>query len=337
MPLLSALAWSVIAVMAYLNPSGTEAISRAGPQTVMLLALAAGAAFAFPCLALRSRDRATLIRRTALTLAALLAMAWYFALTYHRDFLVFATEAILLAFLTVLIRLESVLGTTRRREVYRSLSVAAFVTFVLWAVWLIMMSYAIVTRVEPRWIESIAYNLVNGLIALGLLITAATLHARERRTLACRNGVIYLDDRRLSDVLSPQENRIVGAFLTAPGHQHTCRTLLTALHSELPAPSELPDPSEGADAATSREAIVECDRCLAERWTASNCAAYRNLKNRITATKKYLELLQIGTIVPVSENTRDIKETGWLLRLFDDVRFVREGRRHSVRTADEAH
>jgi hypothetical protein len=315
-PFLSALGWSVIAVMTYLNPSGTQAVSRAGPGTTMLFALSTGAAFALPCVALRSRDRAALIRRTALALVALLAMAWYFALTYHRDFFVFATEAVLLTFLTVLIRLESVLGTTRRREVYRSRSVAAFVTFVLWAGWLMLMPYAIVTRVEPRWIESIAYNLVNGLIALGLLIAAATLHARERRTLACRNGVIYLDDRRLPDVLSPQENRIVAAFLASPAHWHTCRSLLSVLRSEAVASQDLPDATAAHDPA------IDCDRCLEERWTASNCAAYRNLKNRISATKKYLELLQIGTIVPVSENTRDIKETGWLLRLFDDVRIV---------------
>jgi hypothetical protein len=44
------------------------------------------------------------------------------------------------------------------------------------------------------------------------------------------------------------------------------------------------------------------------------------LKNRINDAKKYLELLQIGTIVPAEENRREIKIAGWRLRLFDDVR-----------------
>ena len=62
---------------------------------------------------------------------------------------------------------------------------------------------------------------------------------------------------------------------------------------------------------------------MAENWTAYDCATYRNLKNRINDAKKYLELLQIGTIVPAEENRREIKITGWRLRLFDDVRLVR--------------
>jgi hypothetical protein len=322
-PALSSVAWSAITVMAFLNPSGTEAVSWSGTEAIGACALGAVAAFALPCLALRAEDGATLVRRAVFALIALLAMAWAFAIVCHRDFLVFATQAILIVFLTVLLKLETILTSPRRRAVYRATSTAAFVTFVLWTGWLMMMSYAIVTRDEPRWIESIAYNLVNGLIALGLLIAAATLRDRERRSLTCRNGVVHLDERDISAILSPQENRIVVAFLTAPSHRHTCRSLLAQLRTT---PGFDPTDAESVaalpDDPAVQEAAVDCDRCIDERWTATNCAAYRNLKNRISATKKYLELLQIGTIVPVSENAREIKERGWLLRLFDDVRVV---------------
>lgn len=65
--------------------------------------------------------------------------------------------------------------------------------FLLWIGWLMMMSYTIVTRTEPRWIESTAYNLVNGLIGLGLLLTATTLGDRAKRTVVCKGESVYLD------------------------------------------------------------------------------------------------------------------------------------------------
>jgi hypothetical protein len=152
------------------------------------------------------------------------------------------------------------------------------------------------------------------LIGLGLLLTATTLGDRAKRTVVCKGESVYLDARNISGLLSPQEVRLVRAFLAAADHTHTCRSLLIYIQA-----------TDGGDDPVAVVPTVDCDRCMELRWTASNCPAYRNLKNRINATKKYLELLQIGTIVPVSESPRETKEAGWRLRLFDDVRVAPHG------------
>jgi hypothetical protein len=146
---------------------------------------------------------------------------------------------------------------------------------------------------------------VNGLIGFYLLWTAGLLRERGKRILRVEGNSVFLDQRDLSPVLAAHENRMLIAFLAQADHIHTCNTLLEALNGDHERP--------------------ECVRCLDERWTASNCGAYRNTKNRIGDLKKYLELLQVGTIIPVSENPKLIKEAGWKLRFFDDVRFVSTG------------
>jgi hypothetical protein len=43
-------------------------------------------------------------------------------------------------------------------------------------------------------------------------------------------------------------------------------------------------------------------------------------KNYLAKIKRKLEMLHIGDIVPATEGSHAIKEAGWYLRLFDDVR-----------------
>lgn len=300
LPALSALAWLTIAVMALLNPSDTIPATSSGLWAIAALAGSGVLACALPFAVLKGRDKRSFVRRFVSAFIALVSMGWVFALTLHRDFFVYTTQIILILFTILLVRLDEMVQTERRARVLRAVSAGALAAFLLWIGWLMMMSYTIVTRAEPRWIESTAYNLVNGLIGLGLLLTTTTLHDRAKRTVTYRNGSLYLDDRNVSEVLSRQEALLVRAFLAKADHTHTCQSLLRSIR-----------------------VAADCDRCREQMWTASNCPAYRNLKNRINATKKYLELLQIGTIVPVSESSRDTKESGWRLRLFDDVRLAR--------------
>lgn len=297
--------------MALLNPSDTIAPGLGGISAVLALAVSSLVVFLMPYWVLRGPTRGPFIRRFGMSAVGLIGLAWLFALEFHRDFFVFPTQIVLILVSIALTRLDDFVRTDRRLPVYPWVSVGVFVVFALWIGWLMIMSYAIVTRTEPRWIESTAYNLLNGVIGLGLLSTGITIRDRVKRTVVYRDGAIFLDDRNVSALLSPQEARIVDAFFSVPQYTHTCRSLAAHLVSRS---------TEGAESLVSPELQLDCERCLAERWTASQCHAYRNLKNRISDTKKYLELLQIGTIVPISENPREIKEAGWCLRLFDDVR-----------------
>ncbi len=316
-PVVSVAAWIVIGVMAYLNPSGTVPIAGSGIIPILPFVVGTGAAYLLPSATLGVTPARSFVSLFIVSPLILIGLVWVNAILLHRDFFVYGTQVVIIFFTILLVRLDDLGIVSRKKEVFRAVSSGAYIAFTLWVGWLMMMSYAIVTRAEPRWIESTAYNLVNGVIALVLLVTASTLRDREKRILSCREDRFYLDERDISALLTPQECRIVGAFLTGQQNTHTCRSLLEYLRTAVPA---------GGDDLIQRDSPTECSRCLLERWTASNCAPYRNLKNRISDTKKYLELLQIGTIVPVSENPREIKETGWVLRLFDDVRVARDER-----------
>lgn len=308
-PIIAFLAWVTILAMVVLDPSRTlpaHAVDRGRFLIIIVSTLAVGVG---PNVPLRAATRRLFYTGLALSLFFALLSAVVAGSMVHRDFFAYMSPAILLHLTIILFRIDDFELVRRGFDVYSHIITGAIVVFSLWVGWLMLMSWAIVTRAEPRWIESTAYNVNNGLIGLLFLSAAITLRDRARRTIRLRNGALFLDDRNLSDHLSPQEHRFVLTFLAARGAPVTCRDLIERLTETDPEPV-----TGGA---------VECSRCLVERWTASDCSVFRNLKNRINSTRKYLELLQIGAIVPVSENPREIKERGWRLRLFDDVRIDR--------------
>jgi len=313
-PLLSLGSWFVIAVMAVLNPSGTVPMESLSLFGVALLAMGAICSWLLPYWSITRKSRGDFLSALLIGMIALIGLAWGGASVVHRDFFSFPSQVIMIYLTIGVYKIDELDVIRQKREVYPHIFTGAMVIFVLWIGWLMIMAYAIVVRQEPRWIESSVYNLFNGVIGITLVIAAATLKNRSKHSLKLLQDGIYLDDRNISKLLSPQENRIVSAFISAPSHTLTCQTLRARLNKTNDAANE--DPARIGP-------LDECERCIAENWTAYDCATYRNLKNRINDTKKYLELLQIGTIVPSEENRREIKITGWRFRLFDDVRLIR--------------
>ena len=311
-PILSVVAWVVIIAMSYLNPSGTIPMDSIRRNPGFFLVGTSVLAFVLPLLAMQARNFGHFLLRWGVGFLLLLALSWYAAIHWHRDFLVFEAQLIMMYLIIFILTIDSFHVIRKKHQVYRFIFLGALVIFSLWTLWLMLMSYTIVTREEPRWIEATAYNVVNGIIGIAFLVSAILLRERSNRVVHMVDGVLYLDDRSITAFLSPQENRIVSAFLLEPTHHQTCSSLLSLLKGigKNGHDNGLP-PLEGAG---------DCEHCMDERWTASACPVYRNLKNRIADSKKYLELLQIGTIVPVSENPRDIKEKGWRLRFFDDIK-----------------
>jgi hypothetical protein len=313
-PSILLVSWITIIIMAATNPSGTVPMKDSSFWGVITLVLGALGAGVLPYWAVFCRRRVSFLASVIIGVIALIGLAWGAATAIHRDFFSYPTQVIMIYITIIVYKVDELDIIERKREVYPHIVTGAMVIFALWIGWLMMMSYAIVVREEPRWIESSVYNVINGVIGIVLVIAAITLRNRSKRSLILREDGVYLDERNISQLLSPQENRIVLAFINAPSHTLTCKTLREWL-----------DPAIGATngKAAGKESTKECERCMSEKWTAYDCATYRNLKNRINDAKKYLELLQIGTIVPAEENRREIKMTGWCLRLFDDVRLVR--------------
>jgi signal transduction histidine kinase len=303
---ITTISWIVIEMMVAINPSQTIPLGGDAVRVAVYFSVSAIAMFAMPIVAVRTREKRLFTWAFICGFVGLVGIAWYGGAFLHRDFFAFLSPLIMVYLAIFLYRVDD-LSIVRRRQVYRYLTTATLVIFSLWIVWLMVMAYSIVVRTEPRWIESTAYNVMNGIIGLLLLYVAMMLRERTRRTISNSKGEWYLDDRNVSVLLSPQENAIIDAFFDAPHNVVSCSQLVATLH---PAAEVEKRPRE------------ECERCRLKQWTASECKSYRNIKNRIAATKKYLELLQIGTIVPNTENAREIKEKGWRLRLFDDVRYI---------------
>ncbi len=301
-PIISIIAWIVLEVMVFLNPSGTMTVTEAGNSECIYMLVSAIFAFFLPFFTSHLKTVKFFIPVFFFSLAMMILTASVAGRLYHRDFHTFGTQAILLHYILFIIKLDSLELVKQRVPVYKTITIGTLVIVSLWIVWLMMMSYAIVTRSEPRWIESTAYNLVNGLIALLMIFAAAHLWEQTRHRLYYSGARLCFDDRDVSEMLSPQECDFIRLFLYSEDNSMTCSGLYSRLKTDEP---ELP----------------HCKECLDENWKATSCASYRNYKNRINDIKKYLELIQIGTIVPVSENPRDIKTEGWKLRLFDDVRF----------------
>lgn len=300
---LSGSSWLAIAIMAYLNPSATVPARPITGSAVSVLALGSVCAFILPLVPLRARTRGRFGVTMVITLAALLGLAWFASTAVHRDFFTYMTQSVVLYVTIFLWRVPDLKIVRSRQAVYRALFLASIVVFVLWCLWLMAMAYAIVTRSEPRWIEATVYNVLNGISGLLLLFAAGNLWERSKKNVVVVDGRIEIDGYDISKPLSPQENLLLIEFLRAPHQALTCARLRRL--------------TEGGNA---ESAAAECATCRSEKWKPTSCAIYRHIKKQIDYAKKYLEITQIGSIVPVSTNPREIKQTGWHLRFFDDVR-----------------
>ena len=186
------------------------------------------------------------------------------------------------------------------------------------------MGYAIATRQEPRWSESIVYNSYNTVLIFLLGTASLRLQLQRFRNIRIVDGDLYIDDWNFSRFFSELDKNIVIQFLTAEGNL-TCFMLDIALR-------------EGGDGdGTDRKSKPQqwsCRECLEKGYTTTRCPKYKNLYNRILNIKKLFETLEIGTII-TTENKMQIKEEGWKLRLFDDVRVIHH-RQDSLTTAQRS-
>lgn len=316
-PVLATIGWILIAVMSALNPSGTlEASVSVG--TVATTGIAGGVvAFLLPTFVVGrtrvDRDAHELlsssrqIRFIATSLGSLLlliAMAAAAATLIHRDFHSYYAQIILLYGALFLLTFDSVYRVRNKEKAHTLLFFAAALLFGVMIVWLMLMSYAIVVRAEPRWIEATAYNVLNALIALFFLGSAAFFRERRKREVVLEESSIFVDGKEVTSILSGQERRLLAAFVSTPRTSWNCADLR----------SVLVEPSGPK--------LERCEECIKNDWSPSKCPHYRNIKNRISDAKKYLELLEVATIVPATGELRRIREAGWRLRLFEDVRVL---------------
>ena len=298
-PLLSALVWITIGAMSIWNPSDTVSVS-VQPNYLFLLGAAPIIIFFIIWFVLNQKDTCKYLLLFLTSLIIFISAGILMGIHFHRDFAGFPIQMILIYGIIFLYKVDILpLVKNQNKAIYRGFATSAIMIFFGYSVWVILMGYAIATRQEPRWIESIFYNLINCLILIILALIYSNLLRKMDSVLEITDKKILLNNRNLSNLISNKEQKLFRLFLSKPGFTVNCSSIRNWKSQE--------------------KHNSDCLDCIENRWTVSECSYYRNCKNQIGHLKKYLEILQIGTIIPASENMREIKEMGWKLKLFHNV------------------
>ncbi len=297
--------WYSITYMSLLNPSNTISITIINSFDYVLLFVL------FPlCLAsmflflLHTKKIIPFFILLFLIAFFSVLLVWYTASTYHRDYITLFFQIAILLFSTVIIQFPNFIIFSNRIKIVKVLTQTGLIILFGCLGWIILMGYSIVTRSEPRWIESIVYNIHNVFILGFLAYSIARLQQETYKIVYLTPSSCLLNERNLASHLTEREIAILNFFVRSNDNSCSCSSLLSFLSSA----NLLEHPGD-----------YDCYTCITEKWSAINCKFYRNIKNQLTALKKSLELIEIGTIVNMSPSFRDNKEQGWKLKFFNDV------------------
>lgn len=201
------------------------------------------------------------------------------------------------------------------REATRTAFYVATFVLVAGTVWTMLMGYAIATRQEPRWAESILYNLYN--VLLLVLVYFQIVGLRD----------LFLRSLVISDV-GTQINGYDVAPLLGPTSVETLRILAKRQGSV--SCDELYNHLVESGHVNHEGKRWTCDECKLRDFKVTMCPKYKTLYNRILEIRRVLETFDVGTVV-LPENRREIRDEGWRLRLFQDTRLtVRRSPLHSA-------
>jgi len=293
----------------HFSPSG------AGPSTPfdsavtpLLMSLTSGTVFfIFMFLCLITERRSFFIVLFSVSFALFASLAVILGIFYHRDYFTISFQLVFIYYVLFLLKIEFFRSRLGSMLLYQGLFIFSLIAAVIFLVWISLMGYAIATRQEPRWIESLLYNIYNIMLTL-ILVWAAfqvklKLYTRVELT---HNSVIIDGQYDLSKKFGRIELDIVKLFFTRIDRPVTCSELLEYLkrHNEYYKHKE-----------------VTCGECIEKDFKATSCGYYKNFYNRILEIKKQLELFEVGTIIS-PENKLAIKQSGWKFRAFVNVRIV---------------
>jgi hypothetical protein len=239
----------------------------------------------------------------SLVVMALIAGAMHAGLRYHRDFFSAAFTDLPVALCLLLGWARSRPAGTLKPQVLRAMGGAGYVIFGVFAVWILMMGYAISTRAEPRPIESIIYNCYNAALAFLLLLLSRGVVLKSKRTLVVSSTGINLDDAPIEDVLGTTEMAMLRAFIAAPGGRLSCADFQASMEKSNP----------------ERKRKHDCASCDPSVSKAADCPGYRSTYNRVLVIKRLLEFLEIGTILPPKKKLQILSD-GWRFLSFENVK-----------------
>jgi len=163
------------------------------------------------------------------------------------------------------------------------------------------MGYAIVTRDEPRPVESLVYNVYNLVLVFLLLVVSRRLRYKATTSVDTEPDALRVNDKDFSQLFGAKKTRLVNAFASAEDRRLCCPDIQRILRQ---------DDGKKDDA---------CERCRDGAMKATLCVRYRTTYNLVLDLKKNLESIEVGTITS-NGNRRNILAEGWKLVLFENVR-----------------
>lgn len=298
-------AWYSVTIMSFCNPSFTIPMNSMGliDYLIIFVIIPLFLSVSFNLLLKNSRIIPFFIFLFILSFICG-ALVLFTASMYHRDYFTLFFQLALLLFASVIIQFPDFIIYNNRIQIIKVLTKTAFVILTGCLCWIMLMGYSIATREEPRWLESIVYNIVNVFILGFLAFSIGRLQQQTFKILHITSDSCRLNERNLSLYLSDREISLLYFFIQSKDNTCTCSSIFDFLSS-----SSLLEHPETND----------CVSCMTEKWSAINCKFYRNIKNQLTSLKKSLELVEIGTIVNMSTGFRDNKNQGWKIKFFNDV------------------
>ncbi len=204
----------------------------------------------------------------------------------HRDYFVIPFQIIVIFYILFL---RHAVKSKFNRHFKKIIFIITISELIVLLQWTIFVSYAIVVRSEPRWIESIFYNTYNSLLIFMLFFYTYKFYYLIKRKVIISSESLVVDDNNLDEIFNKEHIIIIKALFT---NTATCSFLRDELNLN--------------------NVSNTCEECHNKEYTASLCKAYKNIYNKILFTKKIISLLNLGEVV-YPENKFNIKKIGWKL------------------------
>jgi len=259
------LIWALVYFSPFGSPFGL-AVPAASFAPVLAAAILQAAVAAW---ALDSEDARRLGLRLSLFAVVALGAPVAAGMFLHPDFFSAVFMAIIQGLCLGLYRGELVYGTrpcSPARSGFHRFGLAASILF---TGWICLMGYALATRSEPRWMESLIYNVYNALLAAALFYTTLRTVGNAKRTVSASKASFTVDGLDFGPVIGPVACEIAGMLLSS-GTGAGCAEIRRRLHGE----------------------PCVCD--FEDR--PGFCADYSTIYNAVIKIRRLVEALRIGTV-----------------------------------------
>lgn len=225
-------------------------------------------------------------------------------LKLHRDYYTILFQLLFNHLILLTLRLPMLAGHRINRHFVRLYTGVVLTLTVLLALWVIIAGHDISVRSEPRWAETIFYNLYNGFIILILVIYIIRLKDGLFKQVKISASALIVDGYDISRIVGATNLLILHAMASAEEERITCQMIDSRA---------FPENGSGEQPGTRK---WSCEECMRGNYKVTQCPRYKTIYNGILELKKTLETFEIGTILP-PENRKQILREGWKLMFFD--------------------